>query len=65
MIFKSPAGKEKAVLAPLGDSMLEVAHANGIEIEVGSGDSGDESDDALLGFLSLAMSRTSTNERVS
>jgi hypothetical protein len=49
-MFKSPAGKEKAVLAALGDSMLEVAHANGIEIEVGLGDSG-ESDDALLGFL--------------
>ncbi len=34
-MFKSPAGKEKAVLAAVGDSMLEVAHANGIEIEVG------------------------------
>jgi hypothetical protein len=31
--FVKPDGSKKTVDAPVGDSMLEVAHANGVDIE--------------------------------
>ncbi len=33
MIFRYPDGTERKVEAPIGDSVLEIAHANDIDIE--------------------------------
>jgi 2Fe-2S ferredoxin len=33
MIFRYPDGTERRVEAPIGDSVLEIAHANDIDIE--------------------------------